>query len=188
MTFGECYFNHYEKFFGSPLERRVFRDPNFETSIQILAYENVMENCIVFATLGLARLLSTPVELVSPVDDIFDEIPHVLASAGFAVAVRNAEIKAGGYIAGVAPVSHGIARHFGNESALYVCTPYCLPSEFGSFSCNGIEVKCMYALPIHDSEVAYLRNAGPSNLEKLLELSDADLFSMSRPASITKSS
>jgi hypothetical protein len=181
---GEIWLDHYEKHLGKPAWRRVFRDPDFEYSIQVLAYENVIEGCVVFATLGLARFLSSAFEMVCPVDGLFDEIPHVLANAGFSIAKGDSKLAAGGYISGLGNASPAMAQKFGKESALYMCSPYILPPDFAGFRFGGVEARCLFALPIYDGEMAYLKNFGRVDFERHLESLGVDLFSVTRCTSV----
>ena len=54
-SWGECYYNKYEKYFGGLLSRSIFRQSDDEASIQILVYDNIFGGCRSFCSLGLTH-------------------------------------------------------------------------------------------------------------------------------------
>jgi len=48
INYGELYYDHYSNFLREPIGREVFKSTNEMPSIQILRYENVFEQCLVY--------------------------------------------------------------------------------------------------------------------------------------------
>lgn len=55
INYGELYYDHYSNFLREPIGREVFKSTNEMPSIQILRYENVFEQCLVYNSLGLSK-------------------------------------------------------------------------------------------------------------------------------------
>ncbi len=47
---GEYILDHYEKYLGQARWRRIAKDAENKPAIQLLQYDNVFENCIVYAS------------------------------------------------------------------------------------------------------------------------------------------
>src|SRR2546423_1431025 len=85
INWGEVYLDHYERCFGDFASREVFTPHEPGPVIQVLSYDNVIQGCRVYASLGLthyAREVGSVGEALvctAPCDDW----PYILASVLF---------------------------------------------------------------------------------------------------------
>lgn len=86
INYGEIYYNHYSKFLRKPIDREVFKSTEEMPSIQILKYENVFEECLVFNSLGFSKyeeIVGVNAEVSMVVDDAIKNTGYLLASSLF---------------------------------------------------------------------------------------------------------
>jgi antitoxin YqcF len=104
MNWGACYYDHYTSFFHEPFERKVFRQDDQSPSIQILAFDKVIDNCKVFCSLGLTHYrerVKTIGELFMPIDGGWDDIPYIFANALFYLVQKPLTLTRGSSISGI---------------------------------------------------------------------------------------
>jgi hypothetical protein len=182
MNWGECYYDHFTGYLGHPIAREVFEHGMREPSIQVLAYDNVFDNCRCFCSLGLthyAKQVHGPVEVFLPIDDGWQDVPYVLANALFFMVQNTITMERGTHITGVANILPNFAAAFG-KTALYFTIPYGLPDSFGQVACGKAMGRVYLACFISASESIFLDEYGVEAFETMLETQDIDLFNLRR--------
>ena len=182
MNWGECYFDHYSKFFGEPVVRRAFEPFGSQWSLQVLEYAKVFAGCRVFATLGLShysRELGGVAEVIVPSDDGWDDVPPLLANA-LSLAIREEiPILRGTSIGGVGHISPLFGARFSKE-AIYLTRPHNLPEGALAVKCGHEMGKLLLGMFLSAEEAALLWADGPDALEDALEAGGADPFHLLR--------
>jgi hypothetical protein len=183
---GACYFDHFVKFFGNPSGRMIFEQDSASPSIQILSFDNIFEECRVFATLGLSHYadeLGNTGEIVAPVDDCWQEVPVVLANALFYMVQNRMRLGRGVAIGGIGSIHQRLALS-SQKSALYVTDPFGMPDGFESVPCNERVGRVYVGFFISDSEMKYFSKHGAESFEDLIETKDIDPYNLMRSSAI----
>ncbi|MDM5249103.1 hypothetical protein [Lysinibacillus sp. G4S2] len=104
LNYGELYFDHYTKFLGEPIDREVYKSSEEMPCIQILKYENVFEECLVYTTLGLSKyteIMGNYLEISMVVDGAFNSSGYILGNTVFYCVHNQMHIGRGLAISGV---------------------------------------------------------------------------------------
>jgi len=184
INYGELYYDHYYKFLREPVDREVFRNNHEVPSIQILKYDNVFEECMVYTTVGLTKyeeIIGDIVEVAMVVDEAFDSVAYLLANALFYCLGNQMEIGRGVAISGIENIDESFAKKY-NKNAIYFTEPYSFPEEFIDVptKCEEKDGKVLLAFYISQSEYEYFVTNGTEKFENLLEEKDVDPFHLSR--------
>jgi hypothetical protein len=185
-NWGECYFDHFGRFLGSPCDRSVFERNDGSPRIQLLAYDNVFPNCRVFATLGLshyADVLGQVGELIVPVDQRWDEVPYAVASVLFHMVGSGIALGWGVAVEGVDCILPDFAR-FSKKVALYITLPFGMPKEFGEVSCGEEVGRVFVGFFITRAEFELFCDKGARVLERTLEEHRVDPYSVTRASAV----
>jgi hypothetical protein len=138
-----------------------------------------------YATLGLSDTpmrkdgeeFPTRVELVGIMETTDAAFANVLAAAAFRVMRGNEFVYPGrvfaGYVAEYFPDAH--LPH------VYLTTPYPWEDALRSTRFGAKLVSWLLAVPISESELAYLREHGDAAFEELLEAQNAQIMTLARP-------
>ncbi|PEZ09142.1 hypothetical protein CN326_03685 [Bacillus sp. AFS018417] len=188
INYGELYYDHYSKYLGDPIDREVFKNNEELPSIQILKYENVFEECLVFNTLGFSKyeeIVGDNVEISMVVDGAFNSTGYILANALFYCIGNGIEIGRGTAISGIESIDKSFVQKY-NKSAVYFTEPFAFPEEYsdvrtGSEDQDG---KILLAFFISRSEYECFVKYGTEKFEELLEENDVDPFNVSRKSII----
>lgn len=186
VNWGECYYDHYAKFLGTPVERQVFRKDDQSPSIQILAYDGVFKGCRVFCSLGLTHYsseVSAVGEVVLPLDAGWEDVPSLLANVLFYIVQKPMSLGWGMSISGIDNISPEFTRAF-NKTALYFTTPYGFPQDFNRVDCQTGVGDMYLAFFISASEHAFFTTHGAEQFENLLEVHNVDPFTLQRPTCV----
>lgn len=181
-TFGECYYDHYEKYFRTLAGREIFRDRPERPSIQVLFFDGVFDGCRVFCSLGLSHYapeVSQVAEVFLGADDFWATLPTVLANALFFMVQRKMAIGRGVAIAGLEAIDAEFVRQSG-KTAFYITTPFGLPKKFGKVDCDGTIGKIYQAFPISREEYAFFCDHGTEEFEDRLQEGEADPLQIRR--------
>src|SRR5690606_4288415 len=98
-------------------------------SIQVLRYENVFPECMVFNTLGISHYRHTlghTLEVSLVTDGGFDRAANILASTLMFLILKNADLVPGVAVRGVAKIDESFATEF-DKAGLYFTTPFNFP-------------------------------------------------------------
>src|SRR4051812_35099779 len=115
-NWGECYYDHYEKFFGEPGSRQGFALDSANRGIQVLKYEGVMEGCAAYCSVGLTHFESAiggVAELCAIVDGGHDEVPRLLANAEFFMIDKRMKIGWGMAVGGMEVIAPAFVAETG---------------------------------------------------------------------------
>jgi hypothetical protein len=122
-------------------------------------------------------------EVCLPVDDGWDDVPYILASALFFMAKNRMSVGWGVSIGGIEQISPQFANNF-NKSAIYFTNVFDLPNDFGKVKCDNGTGSVYLAMFISETERAFFKQNGAEKFETLLEDKHVDPFALSRLSSI----
>jgi hypothetical protein len=182
MNWGECYFDHFARYFRDPVAREVFAQGPEEHTIQVLAYDKVFEGCRLFASLGLSHYaedVGQVAEIFVPADDGWDVVPGLVANALFYMVQKEIHIGWGVAVGGLDKVDPVFTRRFGKQ-ALYLTNAYGLPEGSGEVLCNGLRGSLYLGLFLADAEYRLFLDEGAKGLEKALESKQVDPYHVAR--------
>lgn len=182
---GEFFYDHYLQYLGAPIGREVFEGTRVHSRLQVLFFEGVFPDCMVFATLGFSKHPQEgqlPVEVVVAVDEGFVDVPRLLSNALYFLLERTEPLRRGTLVGGVRAIAPKFALAFG-KSALYFTNCFGFPSAFGKIVVGGTEVgEVLAGLFISSGEESLLRTEGARALESALERQAIDPFHLRRPS------
>ena len=130
-SLGECYYDHFDSFFGNPIGRQSFAQNDGAPRIQILAYDNVLDGCMTFCSLGMSHYRKSAGlcgEIVMPVTNGWNAVPMILSNALFYIAQSNMRLGSGMCIGGVDKINPAFSSAF-DKTALYFSYPYPFPGS-----------------------------------------------------------
>ncbi len=185
---GECYFDHFSKFCGDPIGRRVFEQDSAMPSIQILYYDNVFENCRVFCSLGLSHYfleLRELAEVVLVVDESWDDVPYILSNVLFFMIKEHITLGKGVSISGIRKLNPNFTKKF-DKAALYFSKPQGFPTGFETVKCVGCKnAGTVYSASfISQEEHNFFCEHGADDFEERLEFKEVDPFYLRRLSSV----
>ncbi|MED1060036.1 suppressor of fused domain protein [Bacillus mycoides] len=188
INYGEIYYDHYSKYLSEPIDREVFKNNEGLPSIQILKYENVFEECLVFNTLGFSKyeeIVGDNIEISMVVDGAFNSTGYILASALFYCIGNRIEIGRGTAISGIETIDKAFVQKY-NKSAVYFTEPFTFPEEYSHVRTENEDKdgKMLLAFFITQSEYECFVKCGTEKFEDLLEENDVDPFNVSRKSII----
>ena len=177
MNVGELILDHYEHFLGDYIGADVYS--NGEQEIQILGFPKVIENSMVFITLGVSKysdMINNQCEIALAVDESYDECAEVLANAVFYILSNRMNFGKGILIEGVENINASFAEKY-NKTALYFTNVFVLPENFAFVN----DVCCIYmCLFVSKDEAEFIKKYGSEKFEDLLENSDVDVIDLKR--------
>ncbi|MGG4407224.1 suppressor of fused domain protein [Niallia taxi] len=187
-NYGELYYDHYNKYLGNSIDREVFRNNEEMPSIQVLKYENVFEECLVYNTLGLSKydeIVGDNVEVSIVVDGAFNSTGYILANALFYCIGQQIEIGRGVAISGIENIDKKFVKKY-SKSALYFTDPFAFPEEYNTVRTenNDRDGRMLLAYFISQSEYGYFVEHGTEKFEDMLEEKDVDPFNVGRVSAI----
>ncbi|WP_409177619.1 suppressor of fused domain protein [Brevibacillus fortis] len=157
-------------------------------NIQILKYENVFQDCLVFNTLGVSHyedILIDLVEVSMVVDSVFSSTGNILANTLFFCIQNALEIGRGTAIRGIERFDKSFVEKY-QKHAIYFTEPFAFPVEY-SHVCTGSTKKggtILLAFFISQAEYDYLILNGTEKFEDLLERNEVDTFFVGRKCMI----
>ncbi|KPV55627.1 hypothetical protein QJ48_32175 [Paenibacillus sp. A3] len=188
INYGELYYDHYSKFLREPIDREVFKSTKEMPSIQILKYENVFEECLVYNSLGFSKyeeIVGANVEVSMVVDGAFNSTGYLLASTLFYCIGNKMQIGRGISIRGLERLDKEFVQKY-NKSAIYFTEPYAFPEEYSIVRTNTKDKdgRILLAFYISQSECEYFVKYGAEKFEDLLEEKNVDPFNVSRESAV----
>lgn len=181
---GELYYNHFETYFGHPVERKVYANRPDWPSIQVLAYDQVFPACRVFATLGLSHFsdaVGGTFEIIVPVDGGWDDVPDILGNCLFYAVANRRRLGVGFGIGGIERQLPNFCQRFG-KSAIYFTHPINLPDSFLTAPKRFGEI--LLGMFLSSEEFAYVVTNRVDDLEDTLERRNVDPFDLARSSCI----
>lgn len=184
INYGELYYDHYSKFLGQPIDREININNEEMPSIQILIYENVFEECLVYSTLGFSKyedVVGENVEVTLVVDEGFRSVGYILANSLFYCIGNCIRIGRGVAISGIENIEKTFVQKY-NKNAVYFTEPFGFPEDFSNVLTKSEDKngKILLAFFISQSEYDYFVKFGTEKFEDLLEEKNIDPFQISR--------
>lgn len=185
MNWGEAYFDHYQRCFGNVAARAVFAPHSPGPAIQVLAYDNVIQGCRVYASLGLTHYS----EEVGSIGEAIvctnpdDEWPYILASSLFYLVNSRMQLGWGMIVGGVEIVAPDFVDWY-KKPALYFSLPTLFPDYVRRVRQGAAVGKLYLITPITQPERDYFTKHGATEFERLLESSRVDTLELDRPSAI----
>lgn len=186
VNWGECYYDHYTRFLGHPVEQEIFRQSDNLPSLQILSYNKVFEGCQVFCSLGLSHYsleVGGTSEVYLPIDDGWKDAPYLLANTLFFLIQNNMTMGWGLSISGIEQILPRFTDDF-NKVAIYFTNALGLPEDFSVVNCSSMAGKIYLAIFISKAEHEFFKQQGAEEFESLLEARKVDPFSIRRPSCV----
>ena len=184
INYAEEYYDHYQEYLGKAIYREVFECNKDLPQIQILKYEKVFKDCIVYSTIGLTKYIGTTdgvLEVSMVVDSAFDNTAYILANVLFYCIQNDIKIQSGVAISGIENIDLGFFENY-NKNSIYFTEPYAFPEEFMYVydEKDNMVGKVLLAFFISKSEYDYIVNYGCDEFESLLEENNVDPFNIKR--------
>jgi hypothetical protein len=184
--YGDLYYDHFEEFFGHPMNRRIFKQGEHQSAIQILEYDGVFKGCRVLCSLGLSHYIEEVggiYEVYLPVDDGWDSAPTILANTLFACIQQSLPLGRGACMGGIENVSPDFARAF-EKAAIYFTYPYGLPPAFGRISYEDSIGLVLLGMFISSREREFFLDRGAEEFESLIESQEVDPVHLRRRSAV----
>ena len=151
-------------------------------SIQLLAYDGVFTGCRVYTSLGLSHYsseLGGVNEIVVAVDDLVQDVPHVVANALFYLVKNRLKLGWGVAVDGIEYIRPSFARKY-QKNALYFTRLFDLPSECASVKSENGCGALLSAFFISKPEFDFFAKHGAERFESLLENQSLDPYHLAR--------
>ena len=170
-------YDHYEKYLGDMLGADFYPEKN----IQLMGFQDAVEGCLTFATMGLnlhKKELGCCCEAVLTVEDDLDASAAIFIKVLHYILAKQLPVSKGLTIGGIDSLDPAFfeAHH---KSALYFTEPTMFT---GAFRQVGEDLRIYMALFITPEEETLIRSRGAEAFEKLLEEQKADVISLDRAA------
>lgn len=188
-NWGECYFDHFTRYFGMPVGRETYQPNAAAPVIQILKYDGVFSGCRVFCSLGATHYsaeLHGIAEVLVVVDSGWDDSAFLLANVLFQLIQKPLALRPGIVVSRLEKVRPGFVAQY-QKVALYFTTLgtlYTLPKEFAQVGCKGKEGALYVGYFISAAELAYWEKHEPKQFQQMLQSKHVDLLHLARPSSI----
>jgi hypothetical protein len=186
IPFGAIYYDHFEKFLGQAVNRKIFRQSEHQPAIQILEYDHVFDGGRVFCSLGLSHYsqeVDGVYEVYSLADDGWNLVPTVLANSLFACVQQRLPLGRGVCIGGIENVNPSFVHKF-DKTAVYFTYPYGLPSDFGKVSHRNAIGLILVGFFISEKEREFFAKNGAEQFENLLEMREIDPMHIARKSAL----
>ena len=170
-------YDHYEKYLGDMLGADFYPEQN----LQLMGYQDAVEGCLTFGTMGLSlhkKELGCCCEAVLTAEEDLDICADLFVKVLCYIIARKLPLNKGMTIGGIDrlnPEFYG-AHH---KSAVYFTEPTMFT---GAFREIGEECRIYMAFFITPEEESYIRTHGAEAFEKLLEQQKTDVISLDRAA------
>ena len=168
-------FEHYEKYLGEMLGA----DSYPALSLQLMGYQDAVENCLTFATMGLSlheQALGCCCEAVLAAEEDYDRCADLFVKVLSFLIAKKLPLGPGMAIGGIDVLAPEFYGQY-HKSALYFTEPTLFTGAF-----RKIDDRCriFMAFFISPEEEQWLKAHGTEAFEKLLEEKKADIISLTR--------
>lgn len=185
IGWGECYYDHFEKYLGQPADRQRFQQNHTAPMLQIINYDNIFGGCRAFCSFGLSRYveeIGEVAEVFMPVDDGWDDTPRILANVLFFMIQQRMKIGWGLTIR-FAETHPNFVTEFG-KSAIYFSIPFGMSEDFNQVICDSQIGEVYLACYISEAERQFFLDRGAYQFELLLGEHNVDIFNIGRESII----
>lgn len=174
---GELIIDHLKEYLGDFIGVDPYSDN--EHQIQLLGFDKAVENCLLFATLGLSKYsesINNCCEVVMATDGDYDKCADIFMNSIFYALANKMNFGRGVLIEGADSVAEGFSKQH-NKSAVYFTDVYVLPKEFSM-----IEDMCkMYmGFFVSKKEADFIKQYGCERFEDLLEQNNIYVIKLNR--------
>jgi hypothetical protein len=187
MDVTERYLDHYAQYLGEPVGAYPFSISDELPAIRILAYDNVIDGCRVFASLGLSSFPGEGGELcevMCPIDKAWEDAPAILAQSLFRMVARDPFRPARGVaVDGIGLGNPDFVKKY-KKSALYLTDPFELPEEFAFVDHAGVEGRMYLAIFLNEDEYNFLAANDCEKFEDQLEEKGVDPYDIKRKSCV----
>lgn len=186
MNFGECYYDHYLRFFGEPQDRTIFGRTRERPFVDLFLFSDVIEGCRIFCTLGLSLYFSNLLgfrEIMLVLDTGWAEAPSIVVELLSFMVENNVPLARGTHFDGVENISAAFADKY-QKSAIYFTLPPNVPDDFSIVECNNQVGIILLAFFISQSEFEFIKQNGFEQFEDILEQKEIDVYNLSRDSCI----
>ncbi len=188
-NWGELYYDHFHKFLGQPIDRKIYQQDNFTKSIQVLVYEKVFSKCMTFCSLGLShysKSIQKTAEVCLVVDDAFDDSMMIFSNLLFYIVKKEFQMGWGLGIGGVKNINPNFEAKY-KKAAIYITSPYPFPDDFSIIKMPQSNTQIghvFWGFFISKMEYQYFKKYGAESFESMIEKKGIDPFSISRKSCI----
>ena len=188
INYAEEYYDHYQEYLGRAIDREIFECNKDLPQIQILKYEKVFKDCIVYSTIGLTKyneVLNNVLEVTMVSDSAFDDISSILANVLFFCIQNDIQIINGATISGIENINKEFSNKY-DKCAICFTEPYAFPEEYMDvYDIEDNKIgEVLLAFLISQKEYDYIIKYGYDRFEDLLERNNVDLFNIARESVI----
>lgn len=185
-NYGASFYEHFLRFMSSPKGRKIFRQADDGSSIQMLRYGNLFPGCSVSASFGLSLFweeICSISEVVLVMSEGIESGEDVLANILFFMIKNRVRLERGVSVSGVSHIDINFFKEFDKE-AIYFTAPYAFPAGFEEVSLpRPASAGFIYsAMFISRREHDFLLKNGPDAFEDLLEREKVDPMDTRRPS------
>ena len=168
-------YDHYDKFLGEMLGADFYPEIN----LQLLGFQDAVENCLTFGTMGLSlhkKELGSCCEAVLTVDEDLDESASAFVKVLTYLIGKRLPLGKGMTIGGIDRLKPAFFKQH-HKSALYFTEPTMFTGAF-----REIEDQCRIymAIFITPEEEDFIRRNGAEKFEHLLEEKKTDVIDLDR--------
>lgn len=178
---GEMLLDHYQKYLGEFIGAEPYSDN--EHQIQLLGFDKAIENCLLFATLGLSKYsesINNCCEVIMGADCDYDQCAEIFMNAVFYVLSNKMNFGRGVLIDGIDIIFEDFSKQH-NKTAVYFTESYVLPEDFSTV---GGKCKVYMGFFISPDEADYVKKYGCEQFEELLEEKETDVIALDRNPAI----
>ena len=172
---GKAIFEHYEKYLGE----MIGADSHPKWNLQLMGYQDPVQNCLTFATMGLSlheQELGTCCEAVLTTDRDYDACAWIFTQVLDYILSGGLPLSPGLSIGGIDSLDPQFFAAHG-KSALYFTEATMFTPGFGKIADR---CRVYMAFFLSPGEECYLRKHGTAEFEKRLEEQKADIVSLDR--------
>ena len=173
-------YDHYEKYLGDMLGADFYPEKN----IQLMGFQDAVEGCLTFGTMGLSlhkKELGCCCEAVLTTEEDLDLCAELFIKVLCYLIDRRLPLNKGLTIGGIEGLNPEFAR-IHHKSALYFTEPTMFT---GAFREIGEECRIYMAFFITPEEESFIKQNGAEAFEKLLEQQKTDVITLDRDSVVS---
>lgn len=176
MNWGECYYDHFEKYLKAPIHRLSDQ----QVGLQLIAYEGSSE--VFFCTLGMTKYsqeLGDFCELFVTTTYPSDDLGDLFLKISAYLVLHSVKLKLGLVLSGLENIDPNFVEHC-HKTAIYFTFPFFLSEKFAVVSCGEQVGKVYQGIFITEAERNYIAEHGGETFEDIVEatanINFADLY------------
>ncbi len=178
---GEQILDHYHYYLGDYIAADPYSDNIHQ--VQLMGFDNVIENCLLFATFGMSGYvaeINNCCEVVLAAECDYDKCAYTFMNAIFYALQNKMNFGRGTLVKGIENIDPEFSEKY-DKTALYFTDVYILPEDFSMINnqCN-----VYIAFYVSKKEAQFIKDHGSEEFENVLEQSDVDVINLNRPSVI----